>query len=444
MPALSQARSAARPQPAAPEKSAALCGYLEGFYGRLLSFEDRHDILNHLAALGLNAYLYAPKEDPGHRLSWREPYGAAWLREFRAFTTAAGRKAVRVVAALAPGLSFDYRSRADYGLLLRKFRSLARQGAGLALLMDDIPEELPEKSRGHFVSLGEAHGLLLQNLRRDLGPAAEEFWFCPTVYSDAFSREPVAVSSYLHDLARLAPADTGILWTGPQIVSERIGPKDLKPLVRLFGPRLLLWDNLYANDYCTRRFFIGPMAGRHPDLPASCRGLLLNPTGLPETDKLLLTGLAAWRRGRSEDEAWAAMKKRHALPAQVDRVRFLFDSPFRRLRAADFPRARKEEILRALQFLVFQWKGVLHREWYPYLHALHQDMALVFDLGGEKRDRALFRASALVALYCEEKKPDRSSGSAHSDRVTAAGRARKDRAAAGPLIAPPLPFMPNG
>ena len=44
-----------------------------GYYGRLLSFEERHQLLSTLHDLSMDSYLYAPKEDVFHRFDWRQP-----------------------------------------------------------------------------------------------------------------------------------------------------------------------------------------------------------------------------------------------------------------------------------------------------------------------------------------------------------------------------------
>ena len=49
-------------------------GYIEGYYGKLLSFEDRHKLLACLQGLSMDSYLYAPKDDLCHRFDWRRPY----------------------------------------------------------------------------------------------------------------------------------------------------------------------------------------------------------------------------------------------------------------------------------------------------------------------------------------------------------------------------------
>ena len=62
-------------------------GYVEGYYGRLPAWQDRTRIIDRLSSLGMTAYLYAPKEDPFHRVDWRTPWPDDWLQGFKAFAT---------------------------------------------------------------------------------------------------------------------------------------------------------------------------------------------------------------------------------------------------------------------------------------------------------------------------------------------------------------------
>ena len=50
-----------------------LRGIVEGFYGTPWNFDIRADLLNFCGEYNLNAYIYAPKDDPYHRDKWREP-----------------------------------------------------------------------------------------------------------------------------------------------------------------------------------------------------------------------------------------------------------------------------------------------------------------------------------------------------------------------------------
>ena len=49
-------------------------GYVEGFYGIPWSFEDRAELFRDTTLYKMNTYIYAPKDDPYHRGSWRTLY----------------------------------------------------------------------------------------------------------------------------------------------------------------------------------------------------------------------------------------------------------------------------------------------------------------------------------------------------------------------------------
>ncbi len=61
-------------------------GYIEGYYGNLLSWENRKLIISSLKKNNMNTYFYAPKEDEYHRLNWRKKYDLDWRKSFRDFT----------------------------------------------------------------------------------------------------------------------------------------------------------------------------------------------------------------------------------------------------------------------------------------------------------------------------------------------------------------------
>jgi hypothetical protein len=302
----------ARPEPEAPEAfaneemtakkppaPAYLSGYVEGYYGRLLTFGERLGIVRKLRGIGAGHYLYAPKEDLYHRRVWREPYPAAWKGEFRSFVAQSKKLGVTVVPGIAPGLSYRYHKREDFRALARKLVSLTDLGCReAALLMDDIPVSLPPGDRNAFRSLGQAHGLILQRLwpllkKRGL----RRLWFCPTVYSDFFAPEGIARSAYLEDLALFLEPGIELFWTGRAIVSPDYRAADLTPLRKITGTHPVIWDNLYANDYCPGKIFLGPFAGRAPWLRKGTAGMLLNPTGLYHTDLFLLDVFGGFLRG---------------------------------------------------------------------------------------------------------------------------------------------------
>ena len=67
-------------------------GYIEGFYGKLLSWDDRIKILEALSKNNMNFYFYCPKEDIYHRQNWKTNYPNNWLKNFSKFCKIAKEK----------------------------------------------------------------------------------------------------------------------------------------------------------------------------------------------------------------------------------------------------------------------------------------------------------------------------------------------------------------
>ena len=92
----------------------------------------------------LISYFYAPKDDAAHRFYWLKSYDADWLRCFADFNAAAARNGLQIIAAIAPGLDFNFASldpprAGDFACLVDKARQLSADGAShVSLLMDDI------------------------------------------------------------------------------------------------------------------------------------------------------------------------------------------------------------------------------------------------------------------------------------------------------------------
>ncbi|RLC76811.1 MAG: hypothetical protein DRI61_12630 [Chloroflexi bacterium] len=353
-------------------------GYIEGYYGRELSWEQRFAMINHLGTLGMNVFLYAPKEDPYHRVQWKKMYPAAWQRKLKKFTAAGKRSKVEVIPALAPGLSYEYRSVKDYALLLKKFRVYFGMGINtVALLMDDIPEELPASCRGAFSSLGEAHGLLLQRLFADLRKINPKIklWFCPTIYTDQFVKGRAVDCMYIRDLARTIPSAVTLMWTGPQVVSEKINQRTCGGILKLFNGNVVIWDNLYANDYAPYRLFVGPYEGRAAGIIKISRGILINPTGLFHTDRFLLSLFADFLAAKKATVAgWEKIAEEYGVPRFFNRIRHFFWTPFRIPDKKEYSKKALDRIGDLWEGIIVPWQNPLKLEWYPYLYGLLQDI----------------------------------------------------------------------
>lgn len=354
-----------------------LWGYLEGYYWKLLTWDERELIAQALAEMGANCYLYAPKEDPLHRREWRTPYGKKWLADWKGFVTATSKRHINAIPAVAPGLSFDYLSPTDYKTLLRKFEVFRESGCSLlALLMDDIPPTLPKPCLGVFKTLGEAHGKLLTRLLLDLNKNGKKcrLWFCPTVYTDQFTSGKVSEDPYLLDLAATMPEEITLMWTGPGIISEKFTEQNLRPISKLFKGNTILWDNFYANDYCPQKLFVGPYLGRPQALWNMTQGIMLNPTGMPLTDIFLLQLLAANKQGEVAKKAWSRLLKSYKVPLHFPKIAQFLNSPFYKVVPTELKPAAVEKYRKVLHPLIWDWVSSLHREWAPYLFMLDADL----------------------------------------------------------------------
>lgn len=395
-----------------PQSAPYLGGYVEGYYGRLFTFEERLGIVRALARNGAGHYLYAPKEDTFHRRDWRDPYPVAWRREFAAFVAKSKKLGVTVVPGIAPGQSFRYHKTGDFKVLARKLFSLTDLGCReAALLMDDIPVALPDDDRNAFRSLGEAHGLILQKLWPLLqARGLRRLWFCPTVYSDFFAPEGLAHSAYLEDLSLFLQPGIEVMWTGRAIVSPDYRASDLAPLHKVLSETLasgedkiagyrpvrrptvkpVIWDNFYANDYCPGKIYLGPFSGRDAAVRRNTAGMMLNPTGLYHTDVFLVGVLGGFLQGLSPVAAWKKALREADVPRQFETVAPLLGSPFTRVDFKTLTPSRIAAYRAALKPLIWVWKSSLQREWYPYLYALDADLRLL-EKGKDAPDDAWVR-----------------------------------------------------
>ncbi|MFK7861437.1 MAG: beta-N-acetylglucosaminidase domain-containing protein [Granulosicoccus sp.] len=374
-------------------------GYAEGFYGRLLSWADRRQIVDALQHLGLTTYYYAPKEDPCHRLHWRTPYHLQWREEFRRFCAYAHEGGVRVVAGVAPGLDFDFAElpdSQDFQSLVTKSMALLDDGADvISLLMDDIDADF-EKRSGRFHAEGEAHAELANALGDALSgmmfntdgadPPDTSIWVTPRIYADELIAE---AENYLPTFVLTLKEHHRVLYCGSDVVAHTLDADAFNALRTttaecsnpLLKHRVIIWDNLYANDYCPRRLFVGPWERR-----SAIRDVLLNPTGLVNTDCLLLELMAIEIQQESQPESerqspallWQAALGRHGIPDVFTLLAPYFYHPHFNTVECDKQITTNcidnDEVRTAIEHCLWRWKTPLSREWYTFIFGLKHDL----------------------------------------------------------------------
>jgi protein O-GlcNAcase/histone acetyltransferase len=290
---------------ATSDASDVLTGVIEGFYGQPWSQAERLELFDRLEQLGLNTYLYAPKDDLKHRRIWRNVYVASETESIASLIKASRQHSVRFIYALSPGLDIRYNDKTDLTNIQRRFEQLLALGCEyFALLFDDIPDDLDPGDVKQFGSLASAHCHVVNTAftwLRDRSRHARLF-FCPTPYCGRMARRQLGGKDYLATIGRELASEIDVFWTGPEIVSREITVAHIQEIETVLRRKPMIWDNLHANDYDGHRFFCGPYSGRPRELREHVSGLLINPnTEFPLNHVPLRTfgdfvrGEGAWR-----------------------------------------------------------------------------------------------------------------------------------------------------
>ena len=323
-------------------------GVIEGFYGPPYDTATRARIIRFIGARGMNAYVYAPKNDPLHRDQWRTPYPEDQLADFGELARVGRESGVRFYFAVAPGITYDRDDPADFERLADKLRSVHERGVtGFALLFDDL---LDPASTALDPELQAGLTARVAQLVAGFGPDTD-LWFIGHVYTGlaadlAANRglfaglSPLPPQVYYDAYADLVPPELPIMWTGPGVFSARLTRSDTQDFRDFASGRpVVVWDNFPVNDSIARELFMGPYLGRDADLAAAADGVVLNLMTQPIAGLVAVATAAeyfadpaaydpdaAWRRavadvgghGAEALGAFAALHRGHPVLAGAD------------------------------------------------------------------------------------------------------------------------------
>jgi hyaluronoglucosaminidase len=236
-------------------------GVVEGFYRRPYTFVQRLDLIGFLSAIQLNTYLYGPKADPFHRKKWQEPYPKRKLDEFRKLNTLCKAKKVNFVYALSPMHDPNLED------VIKKIDTMMAIGlTRFSIFFDDI--RVPLNRTTAAIQLRIVNGLY-EHLQSQL----DSPWlsFCPTQYR-GFTR-----TEYLESIAAELKPKIDIFWTGKNVIAKRITGTDIDKITQILGRQVLVWDNIFANDYIPGKIHRFPYQNREPGIVDKLKGILLNP-----------------------------------------------------------------------------------------------------------------------------------------------------------------------
>ena len=260
-------------------------GVIEGFYGTAWTHEYRKDLFKFMGENKMNAYIYAPKDDPKHRAQWRSLYTGAELQRMTDLITTANDNQVKFIYAISPGGDINLGSgyEADFKKLMAKCEQIYELGCrDFAIFLDDIP-----------TLDAEGHAKLLNDFQTrfvETHEGVSNLIAITTEYGDPF------LTDYTNQIAPLIQKDVVLMWTGPGVIPESITNQSLRHIIKTYGRKVLIWWNYPVNDTLANHLFMAPCVGLEKTLYQSITGLTANPMnqGYASMVPLFTTGDYLW------------------------------------------------------------------------------------------------------------------------------------------------------
>lgn len=280
-------------------------GFIEGYYGNPWSVEDRANLMTWGGYYKLNAYFYAPKDDPKHRAQWADLYTEDELnRLIKPLAEAGNASKCRYVYALHPfpgGNHFRFDTEEHYqedlAKLKAKFMQVIECGVRqIAILADD------------FWNPGGENGLrLLQDMTKWLETEVR------AEYPDMKTTMPYVPFDYMGNgssgeftALKKAPDNIQLVMTGGRVWGE-VTNQFTSTFTKNVGRGPFMWINWPCTDNSKKHLIMGGYTTfLHPGVdPANIQGIMLNPMQQSEPSKVAIFGNAcySWNIWENEDEA---------------------------------------------------------------------------------------------------------------------------------------------
>lgn len=257
-------------------------GIIEGFYDTPWTHEERYDVFPFMKKNRLNTFMYAPKDDPYHRLLWADLYPESDIKHFKKLLERADKYQVDFWYTISPGYSkdgyppFEYADEKDFERLFRKIDQLIEIGVrNFGLLLDDIDYQLNPTNKAKFQRPGIAHAYICNRFYEYVNSKIYKpnVIMCPTEYHQ------VGGSIYRTDLKNELNENIKVFYTGDNICAEVLTTRDIKETKEAFDKELFIWDNFPVSDFTKRtREYLAPIENRTVDLNKYATGYIINPS----------------------------------------------------------------------------------------------------------------------------------------------------------------------
>lgn len=289
-------------------------GSVEGFYGRVWSHDARLSQLRFYGKYKMNAYVYAPKDDPFHKTRWREAYPDDEAKKFKELLQVAAENHVHFTWAIHLGESFNPDDREnEYRRMEGKFESMYKLGVrAFAIFFDDFGNA---DADFHAEACNRAVAWL--DAKGDCAPLV----LCPHQYNRGWAR-----GNYLDTLGKKLAPSVNVMWTGDAVCCD-ITADAMRWIADKIGRKAYVWWNWPVVDYCPSALLLGRTYGLAKENKDCYAGFVSNPMDKPEASKIALFGVADYCWNVDAFDSVASWKAgiRQLFPRYADAMQTLAD-----------------------------------------------------------------------------------------------------------------------
>lgn len=275
-------------------------GFIEGFYGIPWSNEDRKELMRFGGDFKMNAYIFAPKDDPYHNEKWRDLYPEKEIQEIADLVAVGNETKNQFVWTIHPfmrsGVRFDGDNYAkDLNTIITKFEQLYEIGVRqFGVLADDVDlaSMNPENQKQLLEDLYE------WNQQQE---GTYNLIFVPSIYN--YEWAPPHMSYY--EVMNQLPEDIHVMWTGNEVMGtiDQETIEDFQSLMPGDDERSarnpFFWLNWPVNDNHQLRLTIGKSEVLEAGV-TNLDGVVTNPMQQAEASKGAIFTLADYTWNTSD------------------------------------------------------------------------------------------------------------------------------------------------
>ncbi|MGG5462083.1 beta-N-acetylglucosaminidase domain-containing protein [Clostridium sp. B9] len=274
-------------------------GFIEGFYGTPWSHEDRMSLMKDTSEYKMNTYIYAPKDDPYHRLDWKELYPEKEAKQIAELAQAGAENNFNFCWTIHPGATLQFTDE-DFDALINKFEQLYDLGVRqFGVLFDDTDDWRNGQKQAEWINKIDTEFV---KAKGDVAPMI----VISARYNSAWGPN---IDRYFKPFMQTLHDDIQVMWTGHATMSNVSKEVFEWPKVQTgVDKEVAVWWNYPVNDYCDSRILMAPMHNLNQDLD-NVTGFFSNPMNQAEASKVALYSIADYTWNTNEFDYMASWEK---------------------------------------------------------------------------------------------------------------------------------------